>query len=352
MEEIDFSAIKLKSADNFDPIYKLHIVMNETITFLQEYEHLIYEEDFPRLFAHHVEKTHKEILNRISVYYSDAAQKSKSLGIEHLLQQILIENVSESARKSWLKHQCFSLLRAFNILVSKINDAIRDIPVAELFRNDFISTNAMHLRKLIIDSEEFLMGLESYKGATPKRQIGFNRGVKGFDSNWFAELLFNGIVDSSNFAFFVNLAFLLRDSIELRVRNGLGIREISMPDGKPAKIANDDFVDFLFNNENIIIPKLNKALIKKAFDWCNFHIHRGVVLYEWQLVLCYEYVRPLFAPGETDSQLSLYGAVQMNELYYRTKLANDLEQFLIEKSPKNTGVQVTLLDSPEAMLIK
>lgn len=347
--EIDFTTLKVKNPQNFNTAYKMRVIQQETITFLQEYEHLIYEKDFSRLFTYHVEKTRNELLDRIVAYYKKAEQKSKDLSNEHLLQQIL-EPVTEKNKENWLKLHCISILKSFDLLVKKINDAIKDIPEAELFKNEFISSNTIHLRKLIIDAEEFLMCLESYKGNTPKKILSFGRGVNGFDSNWFAGLLFNGIVDTSNFAFFVNLAFLLRDSLELRVRNALGIIDIAKADGTPAKIANGDFVDFIFENENIKIPKLNKALIKKIFEWCNFHIHRGIVLYEWQLVLSYEYVQPLFQRGETSTQMSIYGSVQMSKEYYKNQLASDLEKFLVEKNPDNEGIKVKIMDKPEALL--
>lgn len=143
----------------------------------------------------------------------------------------------------------------------------------------------------------------------------------------------------------------MRDSIELRIRKALGISQIIL-NNKPAKISNDDFVDFIFGNENITLPKIDKGLVKKIFDWCNFHIHKGIVLYEWQLVLIYEYMQPLFASGETATQMHISGAVQMKEEYYKNSLAADLKTFIVEKNPKNAGVKVSLLQSPEAMLIK
>lgn len=349
--EIDFNTINIKKTQNYNADYIRHIVQQETISFLQDYEHSINESDFSRLFTYHVEKTRKELLERIVVYYKKAEQKSKKLTIEHLLQQIL-DSITEKNKDNWLKMHCISMLKAFDLLVKKINNTIKDIPENDLFKSPFISANTMHLRKLIIDAEEFLMWLEEYKGGTPKKKISFCRAVKGFDSNWFAALLFNGIVDTSNFAFFVSLAFLLRDSLELRVRNALGIINISRLDGTLAKITNGDFVDFLFENENIVVPNLNKALIKKIFEWCNYHIHRGIVLYEWQLVLSYEYIQDFFKPGKASSQMSIFGSVQMTEDYYKNQLKNDLKKFLVDKNPDNEEIKITLLDKPEALLMQ
>ena len=87
--EIDFNTINIKKTQNYNADYIRHIVQQETISFLQDYEHFINESDFSRLFTYHVEKTRKELLERIVVYYKKAEQKSKELTIEHLLQQIL-----------------------------------------------------------------------------------------------------------------------------------------------------------------------------------------------------------------------------------------------------------------------
>lgn len=267
------------------------------------------------------------------------------------MQQILCENVKKDNMQNWFKYQCCALLYAYDEIVDKINNAIENTAEENLFKSELISANTQHLRKLVIDAEEFLMYLEASNNDTPKRQIGYNRSVKGFDSLWYANLLFNGIVDYSNNACFINLAFLMRDSIELRIRKALGISQILLND-KSAKIANDDFVDFIFDNDNIKLPNINKAIVKKIFDWCNFHIHKGIVLYEWQLVLIYEYMQPLFASGETSTQLHISGAVQMNESYYKNSLASELETFLTQKNPKNIGIKVFLDMDPEALLIK
>lgn len=200
-EDIDFSTINLKYPKNYSGYYIMHVVQQETISFLQEYEQLIYEKDFSRLFIYHVDKTREELLERIVVYYKNAEQDSRSLTIEHLLQQILTP-FTEKNKENLLKLHCISILKTFDLLVNKIKNYIKNTPENNLFNSEFIYANNMHLRKLIIDANEFLMYLEKYYGGIPKKQIGFNRWVNGFDSNWFAGLLFNGIVDTSNIAFF------------------------------------------------------------------------------------------------------------------------------------------------------
>ncbi|WP_288188399.1 hypothetical protein [uncultured Treponema sp.] len=75
MEEIDYSEIKLKEAPNFAPVYKKMVVESDTMTFLQDYSSLIYENDFPKLFRYHAEKQRTEILSRVCVYYKDIEKK-------------------------------------------------------------------------------------------------------------------------------------------------------------------------------------------------------------------------------------------------------------------------------------
>ena len=93
-------------------------------------------------------------------------------------------------------------------------------------------------------------------------------------------------------------------------------------------------------------------MIQKIFKWSNFHIHKGFVLYEWQLVLSYDYVQPLFKGVKNSQQINLYGAIKIQEQYYKNQLANDLENYLFAKDSKNKGIKVILMDKPEAMLIK
>ena len=103
MDEICFDTILLKEAKNFDSYYKKHIIMYETISFLQEYDNLIFEKDFPSLFRYHMKKNRNELLVRINTYYKNVEKK---LSKEHLLQQIL-DPMSEKNKDSWLKLNCF-----------------------------------------------------------------------------------------------------------------------------------------------------------------------------------------------------------------------------------------------------
>ena len=76
------------------------------------------------------------------------------------------------------------------------------------------------------------------------------------------------------------------------------------------------------------------------------------MLYEWQLVLSYEYIQDFFKSGKTSSQMSIFGSVQMTEDYYKNQLKNDLKKFLVDKNPDNEEIKIILLDKPEALLMQ
>ena len=75
----------------------------------------------------------------------------------------------------------------------------------------------------------------------------------------------------------------------------------------------------------------------------------GIILYEWQYLLIYEYLIPLFSAGKTETQWNLSGAISMKKEYYKNDLVNDLKKYL--SGLKIKADNIVLKNKPEAMLI-
>jgi SEC-C motif-containing protein len=135
-------------------------------------------------------------------------------------------------------------------------------------------------------------------------------------------------------------AFLIRQAIELRVKNGLGIHDIFIGSNHQ-RITADKFIDFINNNVKIKFP-IKISILKKIHAWTNHYIHRGILLQVWKMDLAYELLKPLFQ----GNRYNVYGSVEINSDYYNKELENEIKKFLFGE------ITIVKRRNPEAQLVK
>lgn len=126
-------------------------------------------------------------------------------------------------------------------------------------------------------------------------------------------------------------AFLLRQAIELRVKNALGINIILDKNDLPLKLTGDFFIDFIFNNDKIVLP-IEKSLLVKIHKWTNYYIHAGWIPEVWKLNYAQKILLPLYySDGNIKKGWSLHGAIKIDKEYYEKKMDNDIKEYIIQK---------------------
>lgn len=316
--------------------------------FFKSYNQYFSQKEFLEIYDGLLEKYRRDFLLRIRAIRPNFREKC-IYSVEHLLGQILKENVEQKDYKTFFEYQIYAFLLRYDKLHDDIKEYINNKSETDLYSDDVFLTNMNHLYNLIIDYFEVIQYLEILHEKSPEKQIFINRNIPSNILFRYTYLMANGLLDTSNPAYYSNLAYLIRDSLEIRIKNALGILEIKNND-LPCKITSDVFVNFICKSKKIQMPtSIKKEILRKIFIWANYHIHLGVVLYSWQCLLILDYIRPLFEIGETEHQISIYGSISMEKKYYQEQLQNDLVQYL--KKSGNNVTNIVLLKSPECMLV-
>lgn len=345
---MDFAKIKFKMPENYQPDFCMLLATRASWEFFREYKNIVYEESFVELVDYHIKNYKTEVLKRISSV--DPKFTIKKIKIENILPCILQDKIKKSDYNNYLKNNLQAFFHCYAELKSQIRDLCKSIPTEKLYSDERLDSCMNHLAKLVIDSLEILQAYEEFNNIPVYRSIGINRRLQGYELFWFTNNLSNGYIDYTNNAYYSSLAYLLRDSVEIKLKNALGIQEI-LNNETSIRITSNIFIDFVCDNPNISLPSsITKNLLKKIFTWCNYHIHMGIVLYEWQYLLIYEYLIPLFSTGKTETQWSIAGAISMKKDYYENNLKEDLRNFLLTININTTEIIIT--KTPEAMLLK
>lgn len=252
--------IKIKVPDNYMIDSYAEFNVKESYTgFLNDYSRLIDEKDFKAVISHHDDKLKKNELHRINSIFKFKKEYTK----EHVCEQILLMDIKEKDTLNYIKYQLYAFKLTYKQILSEIIDFL-DNHCDGIFNNKVFNAKSSLLCKNLLDMQELLPLAEKLSGETPKSSLSMSRKVDGYEIFSFTNLYANGIVDFSNRAYFTTYAFLLRQSIEIRVKNGLGVSAI-IKNNKQLKITSDIFIDFIYENSEIRIPDINKSILKKAF---------------------------------------------------------------------------------------
>ncbi len=342
---VDLRKLNIKYPSNMNRIYVRSMIESNFIQFLEHYREIISEEDFQVVFYNHLENFRKEKVERIKKLYPKFLNKKYSN--EHVISEIINFDVDEKDIKNNIKYHFYAFVVTYDSLSDAIKKLIDNKKVD--FNNAIFRSKLQLLKRVLLDIEELLPVVEKLFGNTPKSSLHMNRSLDGYEIFWFTNLYANGILDFSNQTYFFTYAFLLRQSIEIRLKRALGIYAI-IKNRKQVKITSDRFVDFVYMNNSIKFPDLKKSILKKIFYWANYHIHNGAILYSWQFYLINEYLKPLFQSAQNESQWHISGSISMPKKYYETNLRKDLEDYLRKSNIEFD--EIVFCDKPEALLEK
>ncbi len=149
--------------------------------------------------------------------------------------------------------------------------------------------------------------------------------------------------------------FLIRQAIELRIKNAIGVVYVSDLQGDILKITPDFFIDFVFDRKEIRFLAVSKSVIKKIHSWSNYFVHAGFFMPVWQVWFAQRVIRPMFEAGQKQGAgWSIYGAVEIDKAYYQSALDDDIKAYICQRTPKR-GLQLTDITiekiRPEALLV-
>lgn len=134
---------------------------------------------------------------------------------------------------------------------------------------------------------------------------------------------------------FANTPALIRQAIEIKVKNMIGIHSIVGKNNKPTIISISDlldFLDFLEKYEKLHLPTPIGTL-KSINNWTNQFIHTGIMQYSWQSLEAIDLIEPMFAI-EDSKGIYHEGFNYLNDGYSKDQLKEDLDAYFCNRKVK------------------
>lgn len=193
---------------------------------------------------------------------------------------------------------------------------------------DYIKGKLVLLRDILIDTYELIGKCEKYfLSKPPTFKLYRNRLITSRDIFLSSKNILRRYFYYVDNSFSSASIFLIRQSIETKILNCLGIYNIVDINGKPQKFRIDSLVEFISENNNIEFP-IEKSLLLKITKWTNIYIHRGVMDYHWVIMLAHNVLQPLFSMRQSTTAMHIHGAVKINKEYFDNHLYEDILRYL------------------------
>ncbi|WP_293764848.1 hypothetical protein [uncultured Aquitalea sp.] len=107
---------------------------------------------------------------------------------------------------------------------------------------------------------------------------------------------------------FSTMPTLIRQSIEIRLKNMIGLKKIEKVGGGFKFVPINSLLDFFADNPNFINFPVCIDLLKSINSWTNTFIHSGVVPFCWQSLEAIDLIEDLFSiKNDVSGSLSLHG---------------------------------------------
>ena len=249
---------------------------------------------------------------------------TKNYTLEHIAEQIFSES-------SFDKNRCKMHILAIEF---SINELLKELE--KIFEQDnnisiyehFIKGKLALLRDIILDINELIWKCKEVFLEEPqtrksgRRRLFDSREVFLSSKNLLRRHFYYDDISFSSIS-----VFLIRQSIELKILNCLGIYKIVDKNNIAQKFKIEKIIEFIEQSNKIDFP-IKKSLLLKITKWTNAYIHRGIMHYHWQIVLAHNVLLPLFKMGEGKTMISLDGAVKIDKNYFESSLHNDLLKYL------------------------
>jgi len=303
---------------------------NDIISFLFNFQKFT-ENEFKNIFRSLFDKYNTEINQKISTIFPNFKYNKD---LKHIGEQIFAIEVKDL--DNFYKIQ-FS---GMNIVIQKyFNELLSITSNNDFYENEYFKGMIEYFTYLIVDSIILVSDCELKHGIKPSRQMQKQNILRSNESYKSSEYLKVNLSAYSSFSSFNASVFLIRQSIELKIKNALGINFIYDNKGLMLRIPGDKFMDFFFNNKKIELQNIEKSIIRKIHNWTQYFIHGGYVLNIWQIDIAHTLLLPLFECGEKNGNFSLYGGVKIAKEYFNTCYKTELEKYIqstfFEKKQKN-----------------
>ena len=324
---------------NIQELYVEHLIKKDIIQFLSKYKdigHITFFDLYEELFN----KYYEEMISRIKLVYP----KFKRYELKHFGMQIFKIEVEHKDIDNYYKIQFNGMLYVIE-KYNKLILSLKDTSYNEQYFNGIVE----YLRINLLCSLVLIQQIEEIKSIQPNRYIGLQNRVNSLESYKSSLNLKHNMYAWSSLSSLNASVFLIRQAIELKIKNCLGIDVILDKNGYVKKMTADRLIEFVFNNSHIKLPKITKSILTSIHKWTQYFVHGGFILNVWQIDIAHELIQPLFQLGETSSMLSIYGSIIIDKNYYENDFEKEIKQFLIGTYEMEHEIKI-IFQKPEAII--
>ena len=311
------------------------------------------------------EKYFNDYLEFLRTLYKQNFNKVKEYGNDHIAEQIFLNKIYNV--KEYYKYSIYAIIKT----CSRISENIK------WFSDKSESKNILQEIRLFseilgstidfVNSSNLLYNNQKINFGYFKTNCVNSTQVYNASQNLFHENL--NLKSDSIVAIRNTSIFLIRQSIELRLKNAIGLNYVYHNNGETVKLRHDLLLDFIkCNTTNFTFPT-KFSILEKIYKWTNLYIHNGIHNYLWLIDWAYIILNPLFKPFVDDLMKNIlngdysvlpenqaynrFGSIRIKKDFYENHLKNNLKEFISEE----TGISVSdfnisFSDSIEAMLVK
>lgn len=303
----------------------------------------------------------KQVINELDLYLNWLSNLKTNYGIkkdyspEHIAEQIFtcitkdnfkyhIEAMYMSANN--IKENLYNL---FNKLLENDKDCAEKIMIGDVKYSNDIKGQLALLNDLIIDFNEVYWQIEEKFCQRPQnRKSGKRRILMGREIYKASIDVLYRMPNHNTISYSVVSVFLLRQAIEVTVLRALGIVYFLDKNEQEQKIKFDKILDFIEKNKKYIKFPVSKSLLKKITKWSNLYVHKGIIYYNWQIIIAQNVLSALFSGGEDNNHKSIFGAIKINRNFYENNMETELINFLFKNNADN--IRLVKYKDPECLL--
>lgn len=303
-------------------------------------------------------------LSFLNEIFEDNFHKQNNYSDEHIAERIFLTKIKDF--KEFIKCNILAIIKTFTRIESNIELLCNMKKQQRLFNeirlfSDFLSNSIAFLHSTDL----------KYNGEKTKYPVIRSNFVNSSQIYEASKQLFHENIDDKSWSITAirnTSIFLIRQSIELKIKNSIGLNRVVDSNGNPIKFKHDIIIDFIKEYENYFEFPVKFSILNKIYNWTNYYIHNGIFDYYWLIDWSHIILNPLFAPFRNETVLdqlkkgsikikekteafNVFGAIKIQRDFYKLDLTNKLIDYISNNTNYSSDDIELIFDSKiEAML--
>ena len=301
------------------------------------------EKDFEELktqfnsFLKYLNNTYTEWFPKASCCYKE----------EHVAEQLFEREREEKDLKSWVQYELYAII----ITSQNVFSRVINLSKAEGCSIDLLLKDELKLLEEI--SFEVIAFLDYATFVITGKYAGYGyrkrSAANSFELFRASEMFFRNEKIYENcigdFVIRPTSIVLLRQAIEIRLKNAFGINVITYENGTILKIPGNFLLEIIKTApEGAIKFPIKLCILRKIHEWTQYYIHGGFIPYLWEIEWAFVILNPLFSVGTDGKTFSRDGSIQIKRSYY------DQVENEIKSKIGNEKIKIYRLNNPESIV--